>query len=72
MSVSIDHRAANLRSLLAPVVILGVLLFLTFLVIKAPQTTNLADGDKEISTIPATQPLDGGRDFFYDEPIGMP
>jgi len=65
MSVSINQSAPQFRSILAPIIVLGVLVFLTFLAVEATQPRSLANTQEETVTLPATQPLEGvGRGTY--------
>ncbi len=72
MSVSINESAPHIRSILAPIIVLGVMVFLTFLAVEATQTARLAHTQEQLAPLPATQPLHGGGNIVYGEPIAMP
>lgn len=72
MSMSIDQRASPVRSILAPAIVIASVVFLTFLAVEVTRTTTLAGPDKELSSLPATQPFQAGGNIIYGEPIAMP
>lgn len=72
MSVSIDQRVSPVRSLLAPAIVIALVVFLAFLAVEATRTTTQGGAQKELSSLPATQPLQGGGNIVYGEPIAMP
>lgn len=69
MSVSIHQRAPYVRSILAPAIILGLVILLTVLAVKATQTAAVSGAEEGRV---ATQPLEGGGRVVYGEPIAMP
>lgn len=69
MSVSIHQKAAHARTILAPAIILGLVILLTVLAVKATQNVGVSGGEPD--TV-ATQPLERGDSVVFGEPIAMP
>lgn len=72
MSVSINQRVSNIRSILNPAIVLAVMVFLMLLAVEATQTSRLSSTQEEMFPLPATQSLEGGGSIVYGEPTAMP
>lgn len=72
MSVPINQRVSNIRSILNPAIVLAAMVSLMLLAVEAIQTSRLSSTQEEMFPLPATQSLEGGGSIVYGEPTAIP
>lgn len=72
MSMSIDYRTSTARSILAPVIVLGLVAVLGFLAVTATETAGLSSGGETAAYTTSGQHDRTAEVFLHREAIAMP